>query len=122
MQGDELTMVRKIRMKSGHEFVLIVYTSCDSTGRAKPAGEDAIRVVLLFFHEGKVRWSSGTTRVHRIKTWDKNLMKRLENWRSMLPEKACPTCSAPMKKRESHTGNEFWGCATYPTCKGTRSV
>ena len=32
----------------------------------------------------------------------------------------CPECQGPMKKRSSGTGNEFWGCMSYPACKGTR--
>lgn len=32
----------------------------------------------------------------------------------------CPECQGPMKKRTSGNGNEFWGCMSYPACKGTR--
>jgi restriction system protein len=39
---------------------------------------------------------------------------------------ACPACGAAMKlrtaKRGANAGSEFWGCTTYPACKGTRSV
>jgi restriction system protein len=31
----------------------------------------------------------------------------------------CPQCAKPMRKRTSAKG-EFWGCSTYPACKGTR--
>jgi restriction system protein len=38
---------------------------------------------------------------------------------------ACPTCGEPMvlrtSRRGSNTGNQFWGCSTYPVCKTTRS-
>jgi restriction system protein len=38
----------------------------------------------------------------------------------------CPKCSAGMVRRKAskgaNAGNEFWGCSTYPTCKGTRSI
>ena len=33
----------------------------------------------------------------------------------------CPQCEAPMRKRNSSRG-PFWGCGTYPACKGTRAV
>ncbi|MDX2079298.1 MAG: four helix bundle suffix domain-containing protein [Terrimicrobiaceae bacterium] len=33
----------------------------------------------------------------------------------------CPQCSSPMRRRKSAQG-EFWGCASYPTCKGTRPI
>ncbi len=31
----------------------------------------------------------------------------------------CPACEGPMRKRTSARG-EFWGCARYPACRGTR--
>jgi restriction system protein len=37
---------------------------------------------------------------------------------------ACPTCGQPMvlrtSKRGANAGSQFWGCSTYPACKGTR--
>lgn len=37
---------------------------------------------------------------------------------------ACPSCGQPMilrtSKRGANAGNQFWGCSTYPACKGTR--
>ncbi|MBI5615117.1 MAG: topoisomerase DNA-binding C4 zinc finger domain-containing protein [Gammaproteobacteria bacterium] len=38
----------------------------------------------------------------------------------------CPNCSARMVKRTARRGRNkggtFWGCTTYPRCKGTRSI
>jgi four helix bundle suffix protein len=34
---------------------------------------------------------------------------------------ACPLCGQPMRQRKSAKG-AFWGCSTYPDCKGTRQV
>lgn len=34
---------------------------------------------------------------------------------------ACPKCGSPMVKRTGPRG-EFWGCSTFPKCKGTRNV
>ena len=38
---------------------------------------------------------------------------------------ACPLCGKPMveriARRGSNAGNSFWGCSTYPACKGTRT-
>lgn len=33
----------------------------------------------------------------------------------------CPECDGPMvlRRKGSHT---FWGCAAYPTCRGTRNL
>ena len=33
----------------------------------------------------------------------------------------CPECEKPMRKRHSQRG-DFWGCSTYPKCKGTREM
>ncbi|MDB5965521.1 MAG: restriction endonuclease [Polaromonas sp.] len=39
---------------------------------------------------------------------------------------ACPSCGAAMLKRIAkkggNAGSQFWGCSTYPACKGTRSA
>lgn len=33
----------------------------------------------------------------------------------------CPQCNKPMRRRQSAKG-PFWGCSTFPDCKGTRPV
>ena len=42
-----------------------------------------------------------------------------------LATPACPSCGSTMAKRKArrgvNVGGEFWGCATYPVCKGTRN-
>jgi four helix bundle suffix protein len=35
------------------------------------------------------------------------------------PAPECPLCGKPMRPRNSAKGR-FWGCSTYPECKGTR--
>ena len=38
----------------------------------------------------------------------------------------CLLCSRPMVKRQARrgagAGGEFWGCSSYPACRGTRSL
>lgn len=41
-----------------------------------------------------------------------------EKGKSPAPE--CPLCGKPMRQRKSAKG-EFWGCSTFPECKGTRA-
>jgi restriction system protein len=40
------------------------------------------------------------------------------------PSLACPSCGSEMKRRTerrgSNAGAEFWGCSSYPRCRGTR--
>jgi len=42
------------------------------------------------------------------------------------PPPACPCCGKPMRQRTARkgprAGQKFWGCTTYPDCKGTRPV
>jgi restriction system protein len=39
---------------------------------------------------------------------------------------ACPTCGKPMVSRMARrgpkTGSQFWGCSSYPDCRGTRAA
>lgn len=35
----------------------------------------------------------------------------------------CPTCGGPMVSRSNNRdGSRFWGCRSYPDCRGTRNV
>ena len=40
------------------------------------------------------------------------------------PPPACPRCGKPMRLRTArkgpHSGQSFWGCSSYPDCRGTR--
>lgn len=39
------------------------------------------------------------------------------------PPPECPTCGAPMVARRRYSdGSPFWGCTTFPLCKGTRNT
>ena len=39
---------------------------------------------------------------------------------------ACPSCGSLMARRKArrgaNAGGDFWGCVTYPACKGTRAI
>ncbi len=43
-----------------------------------------------------------------------------------MSEPNCPNCSGPMTLRTARSGpnagNQFWGCKSYPKCKGTRDL
>jgi DNA topoisomerase-1 len=38
------------------------------------------------------------------------------------PTPTCPQCEGPMVLRKGREGGEFYGCANYPNCRGTRPV
>ncbi|PKM05020.1 MAG: hypothetical protein CVV16_02415 [Gammaproteobacteria bacterium HGW-Gammaproteobacteria-6] len=44
----------------------------------------------------------------------------------MQAESVCPLCQGAMVKRVAkngaNAGNEFWGCETYPKCRGIVNV
>ena len=46
-------------------------------------------------------------------------------WTS-APQPPCPSCGAEMVKRTAkkgkNAGQTFWGCSTYPTCRGVRAT
>jgi restriction system protein len=45
---------------------------------------------------------------------------------TQLPDPACPRCGGSMVRRiakqGSNAGNSFWGCATFPKCRGVRGL
>jgi len=51
------------------------------------------------------------------------MTKRVETREKQKTEGSpeCPQCGKPMRRRQSAKG-EFWGCSTFPDCKGTRPV
>ncbi|NLX25245.1 MAG: hypothetical protein GXY61_04700 [Lentisphaerae bacterium] len=49
----------------------------------------------------------------------KRLEAREQQKSADAPE--CPQCGTPMRRRTSAKG-DFWGCSSYPECKGTRPI
>ena len=48
------------------------------------------------------------------------MSKRIEaREKEQSPPPDCPRCGKPMRRRKSTKG-DFWGCSTFPECKGTR--
>jgi len=48
------------------------------------------------------------------------MAKRIEaREKEQAPTPDCPWCGNPMRRRKSAKG-DFWGCSTFPECKGTR--
>lgn len=53
-----------------------------------------------------------------------NIKKPSSNQQPVASSPECPLCGSAMVKRTArkgaNAGNEFWGCSTYPGCRGTR--
>lgn len=116
----------------GPEIVFTYNSSCDievrvytslaaSTGRARPIGEDAIRIVV-FDLKAKRKIGPWSTKMNRVG----DCLGRLEAavGQALLRAKKRPTCikcQSPMKicgKSES----VFWGCSSFPACKAGRAL
>lgn len=83
----------------------------------------------LKFAEGKnIRLIDGKRLLSMIK--EVQQPRPIEIEKAKIPDKIvvpdCPKCGASMKKRVArqgpHAGKEFWGCSTYPKCKGAREA
>lgn len=124
---EERQWQRPLPMTAGGEAVesdlaVRVYSSlAPGSGTARKVGADAIRVVLVHAATGRPVWSA--TRVHRTQGWAERTRERMrEAWRAAWQAPRCPDCRAPMVMRESRSSGSFFGCVTYPTCRGTRSA
>lgn len=104
------------------DFALTVYSSIDiATGVSRPAGADAIRVCITKRRDTYIDVMAGEKRVNRTENWRANLLERINRVTDNFI--ACPSCSAPMVKRE-YKGRAFLGCSMYRIngCRGTREV
>ena len=63
---------------------------------------------------------------HREESKSSSQQSDDESGRANPQAVACPRCGQPMilrtSKRGANAGNQFWGCSTYPACKGTRNA
>jgi hypothetical protein len=92
-------------------FVMRVYSSLSRrSGKARDKGSDAIRTVVI--HKASGRPVLKEKRTNRIKTWRKNLKKKINNLQDRHDElNFCDDCGRLMVIREnSKNGSKFWGC------------
>jgi hypothetical protein len=103
-------------------FTLRVYSSLDErTGKTRSKGSDAIRTVVLHTESGKPVMRE--KRTNRIKTWKKNLKKKIQSLTDRQGDIVmCNNCESPMVIRENSDGDKFYGCSSYPECKNTESI
>lgn len=101
---------------TGTGYMVAVLTGIvDGKSRAK--GDDAIRVALV--KGGRIL----TTLPHikRQANWRERLKARLSESDRMLCEQPCPACKGPLVLRRGTRG-EFYGCVSYPKCRGLREI
>lgn len=100
---------------------LMCYTTVhEETGVAREKGADAIRLVAVT-PDGKP--VAGERKTLRIKTWRKNLNKKIDSMIEQGKElvKICPQCDSLLERREGEYG-EFYGCRNYPDCDYTEDT
>lgn len=105
------------------KFKMRVYSSIDkTTGRARKKGSDAIRLVVI--ETESERPVLKEKRTNRIKTWPKNLKRKINNISDRKDElEFCEECGSVMVIRQaSDSGDKFYGCTSYPDCKNTKSL
>lgn len=108
---------------SGGLFSIRVYSTIDqSTNESRGSGEDSIKVNVVHNETNQPLFT--VTRTYRIKTWKKNLHKKIKEIIEKKSEiKKCDNCGSIMVVRENNdSGNKFLGCTSYPDCKNTKPL
>jgi hypothetical protein len=103
-------------------FTLRVYSSISKhTGKSRENGSDAIRTVVLHTQTGRPVLKE--KRTNRIKTWKKNLKQKINTLSDKQSDiQICDECGSVMVIRENSSGDEFYGCSSYPDCENTKSI
>lgn len=102
--------------------VLRFYSTIDErTDVARSKGSDAMRLVIWDKHLN--RPVGGRKKTLRIKTWRKNLRKKIKDIHSETSEfvAVCDDCGDMMVIRDGQYG-EFYGCRNYPDCENTKQM
>ena len=99
-----------------HDLSVRIYSSI-AYGGSRDCGKDAIRIaVMTRLPDGTIKPVGKSTRTYRIETWRKNLAQKIESWNTLLGG-VCPRCDSHTVHRSGKYG-DFYGCVTYPLCKG----
>ena len=101
---------------------------------ARNCGKDAVRVVVGFLDGGEFRPIEKGQKIlrtaprgaeDRVAVFLGRLRDQLRKaWVRANKMRRCPLCGKPMALRKARKGVyvAFYGCTTYPECKGTGSV
>ena len=65
-------------------------------------------------------------RLEPSRVTDKEHIERLNSRKDVGADKMCPKCGEPMvlrtAKKGSNSGNQFWGCSGYPSCRTVQRI
>lgn len=93
------------------KFIMRVYSSVDKrSNESREKDSDAIRLVVLDDDSGRPVMKE--KRTNRIKTWKKNLKKKISNISDRKDElNFCDKCGRVMLILENDDGDKFLGCS-----------
>lgn len=121
-RSNELVYESTRKIGDDPDLSVKVFSSIDErTGKGRDKGSDAIRTVL--WNQDLNAPISGRKRTHRIKTWRKNLRKKIKSLMEETDEyvNKCPECGGYLVEREGKYG-AFLGCTNYPQCDHTEQI
>lgn len=101
---------------------IVIFSTVDRrTGKARDKGQDAIRTILWDSKTQSI--IGGRTKTLRIKTWKKNLKKKINSLYRDTDKYTteCDECIGFMVEREGQYG-KFLGCTNYPDCRNTEQL
>lgn len=118
IESKELVYESNAVMPDNSDVVLRIFSTIDERSqKSRPKGSDAIRLVV--YHLGIESNIGGRVKTLRIKTWRKNLRKKIK---SILEEtgeyvRFCPDCedngrTGFLLKKSGQYG-DFYGCTNY---------
>lgn len=119
------TVRELVAAKRNHDCILsLLVTTSDLTGPAKKEAE-----------QFKVNYWHGALLELKLRAWGKwqpgKKVKATARLESMKAQKEvvtasspmiCSKCGAPMVRRKSRQGEEFFGCSTFPRCRSTKAI
>lgn len=104
-------------------FIMRVYSSVDRrNNKSREKDSDAIRLTVIDAESERPVMKE--KRTNRIKTWPKNLKKKIHNVKNRKDEiTICSECGSLMVVRSNkETGEKFLGCTNYPDCQNVEQL
>lgn len=124
-----MTVRELVAAKRNHDCILsLLVTTSDLT---PPAKKEAEQFKVDYWHGGLVeqkltawgKWKPSKKRrpIEKRPATAKSEIAKAEREVAATNTMTCK-CGAPMVRRKSKEGTEFWGCSTFPKCRNTRKV
>jgi DNA topoisomerase I len=113
LQVDDLMLLGLPDLTS-HEYTAGMELELDGIADGKRAWQEYL----------KTWWAAFLPRLEqagKILAAEIRALRRPGGGESAAGDPACPSCGARMVQRKGRTG-PFWGCSTYPACRGTRPI